>query len=145
MAYVPFKITKTRIPPATVATVATVRGEAGQSVVIVASVAGHTPENDAPKTQSVAIVASVAGGIAGNENSPLQSDRGEIDRAQVVIAPHDPAALQREADRRNATALRAGSTDRWCACGSLAMFAWPDGRGRDVWKCPECAPVIGEA
>lgn len=55
----------------------------------------------------------------------------------------DEVRLQREADRRNATAMRAHSTDRWCACGQLATFAWPTGRGRENWRCLECAPVTG--
>jgi hypothetical protein len=43
--------------------------------------------------------------------------------------------LQREADRRNAQALRTGITDRWCACGGLARLAWLEGARREVWRC----------
>lgn len=46
----------------------------------------------------------------------------------------------READRRNAEAVREGVTDRWCACGRLATFAWDEG-GRQTWKCLECSAV----
>jgi hypothetical protein len=56
-----------------------------------------------------------------------------------------PERLQRAADQRNAKSLDERSTDRWCACGSLATLAWPDGRGRDVWRCLECGPVRGKA
>lgn len=52
---------------------------------------------------------------------------------------------QREADRRNADAVRAHSTDRFCACGALATFAWPDEDGREVWRCVECTPAWGRA
>ncbi|MCQ4189041.1 hypothetical protein, partial [Methylocystis suflitae] len=54
----------------------------------------------------------------------------------------DPAALQRKADRRNADAARNHSTDRYCACGRLATFAWRRD-GRDVWRCLECADAQG--
>ena len=52
---------------------------------------------------------------------------------------------QRAADRRNAEAVRAGLTDRYCACGALATFAWPDDDGRAAWRCLECGPVRGRA
>jgi hypothetical protein len=58
---------------------------------------------------------------------------------------YDPAHLQREADRRNATAARQGKTDRFCRCGHLATFAWPGDYGRDVWMCGECLPTRGRA
>jgi hypothetical protein len=57
----------------------------------------------------------------------------------------DPTRLQREADRRNADAARMGFTDRWCACGRLASYAWPGGRRRETWRCLDCGPVRGEA
>jgi len=57
----------------------------------------------------------------------------------------DPATLQAEADQRNARAAREHSTDRFCACGRLASLAWPDGRGREIWRCLECGPVKGRA
>ncbi|WP_036286918.1 hypothetical protein [Methylosinus sp. PW1] len=53
---------------------------------------------------------------------------------------YDPARLQREADRRNAAAVRAGTGERWCACRRFATFAYPHPRGRDVWRCTECGP-----
>jgi hypothetical protein len=75
----------------------------------------------------------------------------EISRVTASAAPpqalsaYDPAALQREADKRNLNALREGITDRWCRCGVLAELAWPiDGR-REVWMCPGCAPTAGRA
>jgi hypothetical protein len=57
----------------------------------------------------------------------------------------DLAARQREADGRNTEAVRTGLTDRWCACGSRATFAWPGGRRREIWRCLDCGPVRGEA
>jgi hypothetical protein len=44
---------------------------------------------------------------------------------------------QRAADRRNAEAVRTHSTDRYCGCGALATFAWPDDDGREVWRLSE--------
>ncbi len=58
---------------------------------------------------------------------------------------YDPARLQREADRRNATAARERITDRFCRCGHLAPFAWLGDDGREVWRCVECAPARGRA
>jgi hypothetical protein len=43
------------------------------------------------------------------------------------------------AARKNHDARRAGMTDRWCDCGSLASFAWPIGDQREVWRCLNCA------
>ncbi|MGD9542408.1 hypothetical protein [Methylocystis sp.] len=62
-----------------------------------------------------------------------------------VAAAYSPARLQREADRRNAAAGLNHSTDRFCRCGHLAMFAWPGHDGRDVWRCVECLPTRGRA
>lgn len=58
---------------------------------------------------------------------------------------YDPARLQREADRRNAAALRAGLTDAFCRCGHLAEFTWVGDDGREVWRCHECIPTLGRA
>jgi hypothetical protein len=58
---------------------------------------------------------------------------------------YDSLALQAEADQRNARALQEHSTDRWCACGSLAESGYPDGRGGTVWRCWRCFPVLGRA
>lgn len=57
----------------------------------------------------------------------------------------DPAALQAEADRRNAQARQDGITDRWCSCGRLATLAWPIGGLREAWRCDDCAPTRGRA
>ena len=57
----------------------------------------------------------------------------------------DPATLQAEADQRNARAAREHSTDRFCACGSLAESGYPDKRGGMVWRCWRCFPVLGRA
>jgi hypothetical protein len=66
--------------------------------------------------------------------------------APTITAPaFDPVALQRAADRRNIIATHEHSTDRWCACGRLASYAWSDDCGRDVWRCLDCGPVKGEA
>lgn len=51
---------------------------------------------------------------------------------------------QHDADRRNAEAMRAGVTDRFCACGALATFAFDEG-GQQIWKCLECGPTDGRA
>lgn len=47
--------------------------------------------------------------------------------------------------RKNRDAQRAGLTDRWCACGSLASLAWPCGRTSfaDIWRCLDCARTEG--
>lgn len=58
---------------------------------------------------------------------------------------YDPARLQREADRRNAVAFRAGLTDSFCRCGHSAEFEWLSDDGRSVWICAECAPTRGVA
>jgi hypothetical protein len=63
----------------------------------------------------------------------------------ISVPAFDPAALQAEADRRNARALREHSTDRFCACGSLAESGYPDGRGGTVWRCWRCFPILGRA
>jgi len=60
-------------------------------------------------------------------------------------ASFEPKRLQKEADAKNTDARRNGITDRFCSCGQLATFAWPDGRGREAWRCLECGPVRGEA
>ncbi|WP_292529441.1 hypothetical protein [Methylocystis sp.] len=52
---------------------------------------------------------------------------------------------QRQAGRQNAEAARNRSTDKFCACGRLATFAWPGVDGRPVWTCDECAPAWGRA
>jgi hypothetical protein len=71
--------------------------------------------------------------------------RREIASSPVASPACDPARLQAEADRQNEKAVRERSTDRSCACGRLASYAWPDGRRRDVWRCLECGPVRGKA
>jgi hypothetical protein len=63
----------------------------------------------------------------------------------AIALAFDLASRQREADRRNEKAVRERLTDRWCACGARATFAWPDGLHRDVWRCLDCGPVKGEA
>jgi hypothetical protein len=79
--------------------------------------------------------------ISKSENFDFQAPL----EATATIAVYEPVALQREANRRNADAQRMGLTDRWCACGARATFAWPDGRRRDVWRCLDCGPVRGRA
>jgi len=75
--------------------------------------------------------------------SRLKEAREQIREA---LAPaYDPAALQREADRRNAEAAHNGSTERWCRCGNTAGLAWPVGNRREVWMCERCAPTLGRA
>lgn len=61
------------------------------------------------------------------------------------VPTYNPDRLQAQADRRNAAAVRDRITDRWCACGHLATFAWPDDHGRDTWRCVECTPAWGRA
>jgi hypothetical protein len=90
-----------------------------------------TPATPATFSPGVATVATVA------------SRNRQISNA---LAPaFNRAALQREANRRNADAARMGLTDRWCACGARATFAWPDGLRREIWRCLDCGPVRGEA
>jgi hypothetical protein len=55
---------------------------------------------------------------------------------------YDPIGLQRAADKRNAEAQHAQQTDRFCACGHLATFAWRRD-GRDAWRCLECTDAQG--
>jgi hypothetical protein len=72
------------------------------------------------------------------------SDQGK--RFSPISAPSfDPAGLQRVADERNARGIRKHSTDRFCACGSLAESGYPDGRGGTTWRCWRCFPVLGRA
>ena len=65
--------------------------------------------------------------------------------AEFVTQAFDLAARQREADRQNERAVRERLTDRWCACGARATFAWPGGRRPEVWRCLDCGPARGEA
>lgn len=73
-----------------------------------------------------------------SSDKPDKSDK-------VGAAAYDPVRLQREADRRNARAAWDGITDRWCACGRFATFAWPGDDRRPVWRCLECGPAGGVA
>ena len=90
-----------------------------------------TPATPATFSPGVATVATVAG------RNPQISN--------ALAPPFNRAALQREADWRNEKVMRERLTDRWCACGSRATFAWPDGHRREVWRCLDCRPVRGEA
>jgi hypothetical protein len=54
--------------------------------------------------------------------------RREVASSLVVSPPCDRARLQAEADRQNEKAVRERSTDRWCACGRLASYAWPSAK-----------------
>lgn len=38
-----------------------------------------------------------------------------------------------------------GPTDRFCRCGLMATFAYPDSAGRDIWRCLECLDAYGRA
>lgn len=70
--------------------------------------------------------------------------KGKVgESADATHSMFDSARLQREADRRNAVAMRDGTTDRWCVCGRLATLAWPDGEWREVWRCDDCASTAG--
>jgi hypothetical protein len=66
-------------------------------------------------------------------------------RGKHISPKFEPSRLQREADSKNVQAQREGVTDRWCACGLRATFAWRDVHGRETWRCLECGPVKGEA
>jgi hypothetical protein len=81
------------------------------------------------------------GGTAGTSGTAGTNGTSGTETAPMF----SPAAMQREADRRNLQALRNGVTDRWCACGRLARLAWPDGNRREVWRCDDCAPTVGRA
>jgi len=60
--------------------------------------------------------------------------------------PALPAAvLQRRADARNDAARRAKLTDRFCRCGGLAGFAWPQDGRHEVWLCLACTTKAGTA
>lgn len=72
----------------------------------------------------------------------FQAPTAPQDLPKVVFSNE---ALQRDADRRNLTALREGRTDRFCACGRLARLAWPEGNRREVWRCDDCAATAGRA
>jgi hypothetical protein len=73
--------------------------------------------------------------------TPTHSAPSDEARAPLLDSEH----LQREANRHNVAAMRDGLTDRFCSCGSLATFAWPDADGREVWRCLDCALVRGKA
>lgn len=82
-------------------------------------------------------------GFEGERSERISPPSRSDERVSAVAYNH--ARLQREADRRNAEAARSHSTDRFCRCGHLATFAWPDDAGRDVWICAECLPTRGRA
>lgn len=115
----------------------------------------HLPEQ--PSKPSKAPSEGFESGQPQNVSSarvPFEGFEGELGEhilppsrsdGRVSAVVYDPARLQREADRRNAEAARSHSTDRFCRCGHLATFAWPDDTGRDVWICAECLPTRGRA
>lgn len=75
-----------------------------------------------------------------SQGTKSKSDFSDGDKPahNLTISAYDSAQLQRIADERNMKAAREHSTDRFCACGSLAGLAWPDRRGREVWRCDRC-------
>jgi hypothetical protein len=82
-----------------------------------------------------------AGGTIGTSGTAGTNGTSGTEPAPIF----SPAAIQREADRRNLQALREGKTDRYCTCGRLARLAWPEGNRREVWRCDDCAPTVGRA
>lgn len=77
----------------------------------------------------------------GRALSPDLIARAKALRSGVIAALSPPDRNDNLSLRKNREAQRAGLTDRWCDCGSLATFAWPR-RGtasRDVWRCIDCA------
>lgn len=90
---------------------------------------------------------------AGRNLSPDLIERAKALRSDVlaILSPDDRVANLAERSeqvanfttRKNRDAQRAGLTDRWCACGSLAPFAWPIGNQREVWRCLDCARTEG--
>jgi hypothetical protein len=107
-------------------------------------------ENDAPIKHMVKDKVYLIDISTGEDASVLPRPVENENQASPAATPAIPATLavrptQRDADRRIAAALRERSTDRWCSCGQLATFAWPDASGRDVWLCLDCVPVRGKA
>jgi hypothetical protein len=95
---------------------------------------------------SVSFVSSVSEGFREKKSEPSAVEiRREVALSPVAPLAHNPGRLQAEADWRNEKAAREHSTDRWCTCGQLASYAWPDGRRREIWRCLDCGPVKGEA
>lgn len=83
------------------------------------------------------------------KNTSYQNDFSEGVAAHVAAASSHVAAAypaacdddQAEADGKNRAAVRAGITDRFCACGLLATVAIFDpapNRGGRRWLCREC-------
>ena len=95
---------------------------------------------------SVSFVSSVSEGFREKKSEPSAVEiRREVASLSLAPLTLNTARLQAEADRRNERAARERLTDRWCACGQLASYAWPDGRRREIWRCLDCGPVRGEA
>ncbi|WP_424363369.1 hypothetical protein [Methylocystis parvus] len=67
----------------------------------------------------------------------LVENRDALVEALVAECAYNPAALQQAADQRNADAIRARLTDRFCACGRIAPTAWRCD-GRELWRCDDC-------
>jgi hypothetical protein len=103
-------------------------------------------EGEAALGGSVSFVSSVSDGFHEEKSEPSAAEiRREVASSSLAPLALNTARLQAEADRRNEKAVRERLTDRWCACGARATFAWPDGLRRDVWRCLDCGPVSGEA
>ena len=95
--------------------------------------------------------------IADNALSSELIARAKALRSEIIELLTPPAAavdlrtdevrlqIRRNAERRNAEAIRARTTDRFCTiCGGYAAAEWPLSRFRAEWRCPRCAPIDGE-
>lgn len=166
MAYQRFKIPEMRLGPAAVAASAAFQPNKTPSAANAASAAKAITKNDVRPAGKTAATAATAA-----RQEPEASFFAEKAPAVVMTMPagDDPFETARtllnmvvekatadrsyrfrlvdqaEADRRNAEAVRNGSTDRYCACGALATFGCPSHDGRPVWRCLECCPAEGRA
>lgn len=103
-------------------------------------------EGETAPIGSVSFVSSVSEGIREKKSEPSAVEiRREVASSSLAPLALNTARLQAEADRRNEKAVRERLTDRWCACGARATFAWPGGRRPEVWRCLDCGPARGEA
>jgi len=123
------------------------------------SVAALRPDVQDRQTQNLGGLGQKRDLTPGKDGSisrpPTLKTLGGLDGGLAVLNSHpevasepivfDALVLQREADQRNARAVREHSTDRFCSCGSLAESGYPDGRGGTVWRCWRCFPVLGRA
>jgi hypothetical protein len=112
------------------------------------SVTPVTPQGYAKNPRSYASYAGYAKNAQGWKRDELGGQFEGVTDGVTHSLPSpetDPDPRQEAADHRNRAAAEAGLTDRWCACGTMAMVAVghfradrgnPEGVAR--WVCSEC-------